>query len=114
MPCTRKSHCFSISQKPPKLPLITLAAEPHLIYGSLGITHKFIPLIRRLEPHLISSVTVTCCSGFSPYSLTAQEPQIAYGGQLSTVRPLLFGITQGSFVGLSLYVTLCCTLHGQI
>jgi len=39
--------------------------------------------------------------------LSDRTQQVAYGGQLSTTRPLLFGIPQGSVLGPLLYI---CTL----
>jgi len=36
--------------------------------------------------------------------LSDRTQQVAYGGQLSTTRPLLFGIPQGSVLGPLLYI----------
>jgi len=36
--------------------------------------------------------------------LSDRTQQVAYGGQLSTTRPLLFGVPQGSILGPLLYI----------
>jgi len=78
---------------------VTVLGLPDLSAAFDCVDHDL--LLQRLEHGFgLADVVLRWIHSF----MSDRTQQVAYGGQLSTTRPLLFGVPQGSVLGPSLYI----------